>query len=134
MRSGSLLLCGLLTLLAAVVGTASNYRRTVRYNDEVVVTWCASSYVIVYIPYIFFSDFADGERLIGYESVDPWGFDSEGKMHARLSAKRWSELQSRLPGCSVLIDNVEEYVLAAEMQMFSDQKAKTVRSKAIYNA
>ena len=65
--------------------------------------------------------------------MDPWGFDNEGRVHVRLSDQLWSELQSTLPECSVVIENVEEYVLAAEMQMISkspDIKAETVRSKA----
>ena len=84
------------------------------------------------------SDFADSQRLTHFlelEFVDPWGFDNGGRVHVRLSDQLWSELQSTLPECSVVIENVEEYVLAAEMQMISkspDIKAETVRSKAIH--
>ena len=54
--------------------------------------------------------------------MDPWGLDEEKRLHVRLSDQLWSELQSTLPECSVVIDNVEEYVLAAEKQMFNESR------------
>ena len=54
--------------------------------------------------------------------VDPWGLDEERRLHVRLGAQRWSELQSSLPECSVAIDNVEKYVLEAEKEMFNKSR------------
>ena len=51
--------------------------------------------------------------------MDPWGIDKEKRLHVRLGAQLWSELQSTLPECSVVIEDVEEYVLKAEKDMFS---------------
>ena len=50
--------------------------------------------------------------------VDLWGFDEEKRLHLRLGVQLWSELQSTLPECSVVIENVEEYVSKAEKETF----------------
>ena len=57
--------------------------------------------------------------------MDPWGIDKKGRIHVRLSDQLWSELQSSLPECSVVIDNVEEYVSAAEKEIFSKSNPET---------
>jgi hypothetical protein len=110
-------------LLGFMLVGASGYKRTARYDDQIVVK-CELT-----------------ERLgtvLERDLVDLWGFDEEKRLHLRLGVQLWSELQSTLPECSVVIENVEEYVeeyvLAAEMQMIGkspDIKAETVRSKAI---
>ena len=64
--------------------------------------------------------------LLEFDSVDPWGVDEGGRVHVRLSAQLWSNVQRSLPECSVVIANVENYVTEAEKQMTS--KAESVRS------
>lgn len=64
--------------------------------------------------------------LLEFDSVDPWGVDGGGRVHVRLSAQLWSNVQRSLPECSVVIANVENYVMEAEKQMTS--KAESVRS------
>ena len=54
--------------------------------------------------------------------VDLWGFDEEKRLHLRLGVQLWSELQSTLPECSVVIENVEEYVSKAEKEMFNNSR------------
>ena len=53
--------------------------------------------------------------------VDPWGLDKEGRLHVRLGRQLWTELQSTLPECSLVIDNLEEYVMEAEKVMFNNK-------------
>ena len=56
--------------------------------------------------------------LLEKDFVDLWGFDKEKRLHIRLGNQLWSELQSTLPECSVVIENVEEYVSKAEKKPF----------------
>ena len=56
--------------------------------------------------------------LLEKDFVDPWGFDEEKRLHIRLSVQLWSELQSTLPECSVVIENVENYVSEVEKENF----------------
>ena len=44
--------------------------------------------------------------------------DEDGRLQVRLGVQLWSELQYTLTECSVIIDNVEEYVVKAEKEMF----------------
>ena len=57
------------------------------------------------------------KQLLEKEFVDPWGVDEDGRLHVRLGAQLWSELQYTLPECSMVIDNVEEYVVKTEKEM-----------------
>ena len=56
--------------------------------------------------------------LLEKDFVDLWGVDEEKRLHIRLGNQLWSELQSTLPECSVVIENVEEYVSKAEKKPF----------------
>ena len=58
-------------------------------------------------------------------SVEPWGLDEERRLHIRLTAQLWSELHYMLPECSVVIDNVEEFVQKVEMEMFNTARLGT---------
>ena len=58
-------------------------------------------------------------------SVELWGLDEERRLHIRLSAQLWSELRYILPECSVVIDNVEEFVQKVEMETFNNARLGT---------
>jgi hypothetical protein len=98
-------------LLGFMLVGASGYKRTARYDDQIVVK-CELT-----------------ERLgtvLERDLVDLWGFDEEKRLHLRLGVQLWSELQSTLPECSVVIENVEEYVeeyvSKAEKEMFNNSR------------
>ena len=112
-------------VLAALTVVTTDYQRTVHYHDQIVVKWyqntrgrptCAIFLAIFHLSELTESFNVRLEGLLNEDFIDPWGLDKEGRLHVRLGRQLWTELQSTLPECSLVIDNLEDHVLAAEIQ------------------
>ncbi|CAI8026890.1 Mast cell carboxypeptidase A [Geodia barretti] len=97
----------ILLLLLTLAAASELYQRTEHYDDQIVVKCELKESFTERLGTLLEKDF-----------VDLWGVDEEKRLHIRLGNQLWSELQSTLPECSVVIENVEEYVSKAEKKPF----------------